>query len=195
MLYEATFEQRWFDAARATADAMIERFADPERGGFFTTAADAEELIARRKDVDDHPIPSGNAAAAYALLRLAALTGQHTYEQHAISVFRLFHRVAEQHPQAVAHLLRALDFHLSPSREVALVGPADANGLDDLAGVVRSKLRPHLVLAGGAEGTASPELMRERTAVEGRAAAYVCEGFACRQPVTDPTELAAALEA
>ena len=195
VLYEATFEQRWFDAARATADAMIERFADPERGGFFTTAADAEELIARRKDVDDHPIPSGNAAAAYALLRLAALTGEQTYEQHAISVFRLFHRVAEQHPQAVAHLLRALDFHLSPTREVALVGPADANGLGDLAGVVRSKLRPHVVLAGGAEGTASPELMRERTAVEGRAAAYVCERFACRQPVTEPTELAAALEA
>ena len=195
VLYEATFEQRWFDAARATADAMIERFADPERGGFFTTAADAEELIARRKDVDDHPIPSGNAAAAYALLRLAALTGEQTYEQHAISVFRLFHRVAEQHPQAVAHLLRALDFHLSPTREVALVGPADANGLGDLAWVVRSKLRPHVVLAGGAEGTASPELMRERTAVEGRAAAYVCERFACRQPVTEPTELAAALEA
>ena len=195
VLYEATFEQRWFDAARATADAMIERFADPERGGFFTTAADAEELIARRKDVDDHPIPSGNAAAAYALLRLAALTGEQTYEQHAVSVFRLFHRVAEQHPQAVAHLLRALDFHLSPTREVALVGPADANGLGDLAGVVRSKLRPHVVLAGGAEGTASPELMRERTAVEGRAAAYVCERFACRQPVTEPTELAAALEA
>ena len=195
VLYEATFEQRWFDAARATADAMIERFADPERGGFFTTAADAEELIARRKDVDDHPIPSGNAAAAYALLRLAALTGEQTYEQHAISVFRLFHRVAEQHPQAVAHLLRALDFHLSPTREVALVGPADANGLGDLVGVVRSKLRPHVVLAGGAEGTASPELMRERTAVEGRAAAYVCERFACRQPVTEPTELAAALDA
>ena len=61
--------------------------------------------------------------------------------------------------------------------------------------MVRSKLRPHVVLAGGAEGTASPELMRERTAVEGRAAAYVCERFACRQPVTEPTELAAALEA
>ena len=194
VLYEATFEQRWFDAARATADAMIERFADAERGGFFTTAADAEELIARRKDVDDHPIPSGNSAAAYALLRLAALTGERTYEEHAVSVFRLFHRVAEQHPQAIAHLLRALDFHLSPTREVALVGPTHANGLGDLAGVVRSKLRPHLVLAGGAEGTASPELMRERTAVGGRAAAYVCERFACRQPVTDPADLAAALD-
>jgi uncharacterized protein len=194
VLYEATFEQRWFDAARETADAMIERFADPDRGGFFTTATDGEELIARRKDVDDHPIPSGNSAAAYSLLRLAALTGEREYERHAVSVFRLFHRVAAEHPHAVAHLLRGLDFHLSPTREVALVAPVGENGLGELAGVVRSRLRPHLVLAGGPEGTASPELMRERTAVEGRAAAYVCEHFACRQPVTRAEELAAALD-
>ena len=195
VLYEATFEQRWFDAARETADAMIERFADQARGGFFTTATDAEELIARRKDVDDHPIPSGNSAAAYALLRLSALTGEHAYEKHAVSVFRLFHRVAEQHPHAVAHLLRGLDFHLSPTREVALVAPRGPGELGELAAVVRSRLRPHLVIAGGPEGTESPELMRERTAVDGRAAAYVCERFACRAPVVEPAELAAALDA
>jgi uncharacterized protein len=195
VLYEATFEQRWFDAAREIADAMIDRFADPDRGGFFTTAADAEELIARRKDVDDHPIPSGNSAAAYALLRLAALTGEREYERHAVSVFRLFHKVAAEHPHAVAHLLRGLDFHLSPTRELALVGPAGEDGLGELAAVVRSRLRPHLVVAGGPEGTAMPELMRERTAVDGHPAAYVCEHFACRQPVTRPDELAAALEA
>ena len=80
-LYEATFEVRWFDAARETADAMIERFADPEHGGFFTTSNDHEELIARRKDVDDHPIPSGNSSAAYGLLRLAKLTGEHRYDR------------------------------------------------------------------------------------------------------------------
>ena len=74
-LYEATLEVRWFDAARETAEAMIERFADDENGGFFTTSNDHEELIARRKDVGDHPIPSGNSSAAYGLLRLAALTG------------------------------------------------------------------------------------------------------------------------
>jgi uncharacterized protein len=193
VLYEATFEQRWFDAARSTADAMVERFADEERGGFFMTASDAEALIARRKDVDDHPIPSGNSAAAYALLRLAALTGEHEYERQAVSVFRLFHRVAEQQPHAVAHLLRALDFHLSPTREVALVAPAGQDGLGELAAVVRATLRPHLVLAGGSEGTDSPELMRERSAVEGRPAAYVCERFACQAPVTEPAELERAL--
>jgi uncharacterized protein len=193
-LYEASFEVRWFDAARETADAMIERFADPVNGGFFTTSSDHEELVARRKDVDDHPIPSGNSAAAYGLLRLAALTGEHAYAAQAESVFRLFGRVAEQHPQAVAHLLRAIDFHTATVNEVALVTPAgDGAGLDELAASVRSQLRPHLVLAGGVEGSDRPELMLGRTAVEGRAAAYVCEGFACQMPVTEPDELAAAL--
>jgi uncharacterized protein len=197
-LYEAGFDPRWFDAARETADAMIERFADPERGGFFTTSHDHDALIARRKDVDDHPIPSGNSSAAFGLLRLAALTGEHSYEQRAVSIFRLFHRVAAQHPHAVAYLLRALDFHFASVKEVALIGPAAGNGtpadgLGDLAAVVRSGFRPHLVLAGGPEGTERPELMQQRTTVQGRPAAYVCEHFACQRPVTEPSELAASL--
>jgi uncharacterized protein len=194
-LYESSFELRWFDAARETADRMIARFGDRERGGFFTTSDDHERLIARRKDIDDHPIPSGSSSAALGLLRLEALTGERSYADAALSVLRLFGRVAAQHPQAVAHLLRAIDFHLAPVREVALVEPAGGDGLGTLAGVVRASLRPHLVLAGGPEGLERPELMRERSAVDGRAAAYVCESFACRAPVTDPGELAASLAA
>src|SRR5215216_6496651 len=114
-LYEATFDVRWFDAARRTADQMVERFGDAERGGFFTTSPEHEELIARRKDIDDHPIPSGNSSAAYGLLRLAALTGERGYEERADTVLGLFGRIAASHPQAVAHLLRAIDFHLSPT--------------------------------------------------------------------------------
>src|SRR5919204_5121909 len=192
-LYEASFEVRWFDFARETAELMVELFADRERGGFFTTAHDHESLIARRKDVDDHPIPSGNSAAAYGLLRLAALTGEHEYEKLAVGVFRLLHRAAARHPQALAHLLRAMDFHFASVKEVAVVGARGANGLDELASVVRSRFRPHLVLAGGPEGTERPALMRERTAVDARPAAYVCENFACRRPVTGPDHLAAAL--
>jgi uncharacterized protein len=202
-LYEATFEPRWFDAARQTADLMIELFGDPEHGGFFTTARDHERLIARRKDVDDHPIPSGNSSAAYGLLRLAALTGQREYEQQAVGVLRLLHTSAGRHPHALAHLLRAMDFQFAAVKEVALVAPAIGEPPDrvdgatdavaDLAAVVRSGFRPHLVLAGGPEGTERPELMRERPAVEGRPAAYVCENFTCQRPVTQPEDLAAAL--
>ena len=70
-LYEASFEERWFVGARALADVLIARFADPERGGFFSTAADDEPLITRRKDLEDTPIPSGSSSAALGLLRLA----------------------------------------------------------------------------------------------------------------------------
>jgi uncharacterized protein YyaL (SSP411 family) len=198
-LYEATLEVRWFDAARETADSMIARFADDERGGFFTTSNDHEELIARRKDVGDHPIPSGNSSATYALLRLAALTGSSDYNDRALATMRIFAPAAVQHPEAFGHLLQAMDFHLSSVREVALVAPANgAHGsgeLAELAGVVRSAHRPHVVLAGGPEGSERPELLRERHAVEGRPAAYVCENFSCRAPVTEPRDLADALNA
>jgi uncharacterized protein YyaL (SSP411 family) len=194
VLYEATFDVRWFDAARETADAMIERFADPERGGFFTTSPDHEQLIARRKDIDDHPIPAGNSSAAYGLLRLAALTGEHRYAEQAEGVFAILGKVAASHPQAVGHLLRAIDFHVSPVREVALVAPAGGDGVGPLSDVVRAELRPYVVLAGGPEGSKRPELMLDRHAVDGRAAAYVCERFACQAPVTEPDRLAAALD-
>ena len=159
-LYEATFEQRWFEEAQALADATIARFGDPERGGFFSTADDHEALIARRKEIGDHPIPSGNSSAAMGLLRLAALTGERRYEQQAESVLRLFIGPAAQHPESFAHLLRALDFQLSATQEVALIG----EDLGSLAQVVRSAYRPHLVLAGGPEGSREPALLQGRPA-------------------------------
>ena len=187
-LYEATFDPRWFTAARELADAMVERFADESRGGFFETSNDHEQLVARRKDLEDNPIPAGNSSAAYGLLRLAALTGEHEYEHRAVGVFRLLHRVAVQHPHAFAHLLQAMDFHFARVKEVALVG----GDTGPLARVVRNRFRPHLVLAGGpAEGV---PLLADREPVDGRAAAYVCENFACRRPVTEPAELEALLD-
>jgi uncharacterized protein YyaL (SSP411 family) len=179
-LYEATFEQRWFDAARALADTMIARFGDPKRGGFYSTSDDHEELIARRKEIGDHPIPSGNSAAALGLLRLEALTGERSYGERAEGVLRLFAKAAPRQPDAFAHLLRALDFQLAPTKEVALVG----DELGELAAVVRSAYRPHLVLAGGRAGTAVPPLLADRPVIDGKATAYVCEHFACRAPVT-----------
>jgi uncharacterized protein YyaL (SSP411 family) len=184
-LYEASFETRWFSEARALAETTIARFGDPERGGFYSTSADHEELIARRKEVGDHPIPSGNSSAAMGLLRLAALTGERRYEQHAVEVFQLFAKPAVQHPDAFAHMLRALDFHLSPTREVALVG----GDVGELAAVVREKPPHHLVLAAGPEGTTEPPLLADRTTVDRNPAAYVCQNFACQLPVTNPTEL------
>jgi uncharacterized protein YyaL (SSP411 family) len=184
-LYEATFEPRWFEAAEALADTTIARFGDPQRGGFFSTSDDHEELIVRRKEVGDHPIPSGNSAMALGLLRLAALTGDRAYESQADGILRLFAKAAPRQPDAFAHLLRALDFHLSPTKEVALIGD-----LAELAAVVRSQYRPHLVLAGGTDGSAVPPLLADRLAIDSKPTAYVCESFSCQAPVTDPQALA-----
>jgi uncharacterized protein YyaL (SSP411 family) len=187
VLYEATFDPRWLHAAREIADAMIERFADERHGGFFETAADHEQLVARRKDLHDTPLPAGNSSAALGLLRLAALTGDAEYERRAEGVLRLTHELAREHPQSFGHVLQALQFRIADVREVALVG-ADVRELER---VVRARHRPHVVLAGG-EPDGVP-LLAGRGPVEGRAAAYVCEGFACRRPVTAAAELEALL--
>ena len=186
-LYEATFEERWFTEARAIADTILARFEDREHGGFFTTSDDHEQLVARRKELEDNPIPSAGASAALGLLRLAALTGEHEYERAAVGHLRLLHELAPKHPSAFGHLLQAIAFHLRPTREVALVG----DDVRELARVVRERLRPDVVLAAGrgdGSDTAVP-LLEGRTPVGGRAAAYVCERFTCRRPVTEPAEL------
>jgi uncharacterized protein YyaL (SSP411 family) len=206
-LYESSFEQRWFAAARDLGDEIVARFGDVERGGFFSTSSDHEQLIARRKELGDHPIPAGNSSAALGLLRLEALTGEREYGNQAERVLRLFARTAVQHPESFAHLLRALDFALEPTREVALVGAAEAEGpagenlagraaggsVAALAAAVRAEFRPRLVLAAGPEGSDEPPLLSGRATVDGHQAAYVCQNFICRLPVTDPAELEASI--
>jgi uncharacterized protein YyaL (SSP411 family) len=185
VLYEAGFDPRWFTAARELAETMIERFGDEERGGFFSTSADHEELIARRKEVGDHPIPAGQSAAALGLLRLAALSGERAFADRALGVLALFGEPAVTHPDSFAHFLRALDFHLARTCEVALLG----DDLATLEGVVRAAFRPNVVLAGGPAGATEPPLLDARTEIGGEPAAYVCEGFTCNLPVTDPAAL------
>jgi uncharacterized protein YyaL (SSP411 family) len=126
VLFEATCEERWLGRATTVAEQLIARFADEERGGFFTTAADGEELLVRRKDIEDTPIPSGSSSAALGLLRLAQLTGEERYEHRALSALRLLHEIAPRHPTSFAHLLQAMHWHLAPARPVACPVPGPA---------------------------------------------------------------------
>jgi uncharacterized protein YyaL (SSP411 family) len=195
-LYEATFDTEVFNRAVAVAETMIDRFADPDRGGFFSTSHDHEEMIARRKDIGDHPIPSGSSSAALGLLRLAALTGEAAYRRHAMGVIRLLAPATVRQPDAFGHLLQALALALQSDGELAIVWPEGAGpgAAEPLLEVFRSRYRPRFVLAGGPAGSETPALLLGRSAVEDEPAAYVCRDFSCRLPVSDPVELAGLLD-
>ncbi len=124
-LFESTCEERWFTEAITLAKDLIARFADPENGGFYSTASDGEALIARRKDLEDSPIPAGGSSAAIGLLRLAQLTGEGEYERQGLSVLALIGDIAPRHPTAFGHLLQALHWHLTPARPIACAIPPD----------------------------------------------------------------------
>src|SRR5207249_1900778 len=144
-LHAATGDLRWLEEARRLAGVAIDLFADEERGGFYLTPADGEQLVARKKDFDDHPTPSGNSMLADVLLRLARIYGDDELERRAVSVLRLIRDVVERAPSAFGWLLCALDLHFSPPRELAIVGPPES----DVARAALAPFDPRAVVAFG----------------------------------------------
>jgi len=192
-LYEATANERWFVAARDLAETVLAHFGDPD-GGFFDTADDAERLVARPRSLEDNALPSGNAMAACVLLRLAALTGEARYADTAEGALTLVGTVPGRYPTGFGQWLAALDWRLGPVDEIALVGAPDDPRLARLLAVVRSGYRPRQVVVVAPDpASSSVPLMQARFTLGGRATAFVCRGFACRQPVTEPEALAALL--
>jgi hypothetical protein len=182
-LHVATGELRWLEEAHRLARLAIELFADDENGGFFLSPAHGERLVTRTKELDDHPMPSGNSMLAHDLLRLARIYGDDELERRAVGVFRLVHELLRRAPSAFGWALCALELHFSPPRELAIVGPPDS-------AVARAALAPFdpnaVVAFGPAEGV---PLLAGKGLVDGRPAVFVCERFACRAPVTEPAEL------
>ena len=107
-------------------------------------------------------------------------------------MLRVLAPIVGRHPQGFGHALQALDFYLAHVQEVAVLGSGP--GFDELVSVVRGAYRPHVVLAGGPADDGEVPLLEGRGAVDGQAAAYVCEGFVCQAPVTDPGALSAQLD-
>ena len=179
-LHVATGELRWLREAYRLALLAVELFADEQHGGFFLAPSDGEQLVARTKELDDHPLPSGNSMLAHVLLRLARIYGDDELERRGVSVLRLLRPALERAPSAFGWGLVALDLHLSPPRELAIAGPVDSE-------VARAALEPWqprtVVAVGPAEDV---PLLAGKGLVGGRPAVYVCERFACQAPVTDP---------
>ena len=182
-LHVATGELRWLREARRIALAAVELFGDEERSGFFLTPADGERLVARQKAFDDDPTPSGSSMLAFVLLRLARIWGDDELERQAVGTLRLVRDLLTRAPAAFGWALCALDLHLSPLQELAIVGGPESE-------VARAALRgfdPNTVVAFGPADDVP--LLEGKTLVDGKPAVYACERFACRAPVTDAAEL------
>jgi hypothetical protein len=177
-LHVATGDLRWLRESRRLALAAVELFGDPERGGFFLTPADGEPLVARQKAFDDNPTPAGSSMLAFVLLRLARIWGDDELERQAVGALRLVRDLLPRAPAAFGWALCALDLHLAPPRELAIVG-------DPQSEVARAALRgfdPNAVVAFGPDDDVP--LLESKTLVDGKPAVYVCERFACQAPVT-----------
>jgi uncharacterized protein YyaL (SSP411 family) len=178
-LHVATGDLRWLRESRRLAVLAVELFADEERGGFFMTPRGAEELVLRKKDLDDHPTPSGNSMLAFVLLRLARIWGEDDLERRAAGVFRLLLPLLGRAPSAFGWTLCALDLYLSPPRELALI----AEPGDELARAVLARWDPNAVAAFGPADDVP--LLEGKTRVDGRPTLYECQRFACQAPVTE----------
>jgi len=188
-LYETSFDEESFKTARRIIDRLLSHFADPA-GGFFDTADDHERLVTRPKDVQDNAVPSGNAMAARVLLRLAAWTGESAYRVAAERAIRVVVPFVDRYPTGFAQWLGAMDLALAPAVEVAIVGALDDPATAALLAEARRGFRPNQVVSVAPDPTASVvPLLHDRVAIDGRPSAYVCRGFVCRLPVTDPMAL------
>ena len=195
-LYEATFAPHWLDESRALTQEMIDLFWDEELGGFYDTGTDHEALVARPRNFSDNAVPSGNSVAADLLLRHALLYDKPSWAERALRVLGGVRELMRQYPTAAGRYLCTLDFALSTPREIAIVGEINDHDTQALIEVVRAAFRPHAVVAlrqPGARENIQPALLRSRNLVGGVATAYVCEHYACKQPVTTPGDLAAQL--
>ncbi len=183
-LHVATGELRWLEEADRLARLAVELFADEERGGFFLSPSDGETLVARTKELDDHPLPSGNSMLAHVLLRLGRIYGDDELERRAVSVFRLVRPALERAPAAFGWALCGLELWLAlPPRELAIVGGVDS----EVARAALAPWQPNTVVAvGPAEGV---PLLAGKGLVDGKPAVYACERFVCQAPVTDPAQL------
>jgi uncharacterized protein len=174
-LAEATGESVWIGEATATADSLLDHFWDVDQGGLFTTPDDGERLIVRQKDIFDNATPSANSTAAVALLRLAALTGDTRYVNHADRILQLLAPLVPRAPSGFANAVGAIALRTRGITEVAVAGDRP-----DLLAVIRERWRPRVVLAWG-ERYDSPLWEARRDGV-----AYVCEHYACQTPADTP---------
>ena len=193
-LYQTTFAERWYLAARELADAMIEFFRRSS-GGFYDTSCDHERLIIRPRAVQDSPTPSGNALAATVLLKMAAYSGERGYQELAEQALESAGEIVTRAPVVAGQWLTAHLLAETGLTQVAVVGDTSSSGFSGLLETVDSAFRPTLVAAARQAGVASqvPILIDREPAAGAEAAAWVCRASTCHAPTSDPVRLATIL--
>jgi uncharacterized protein len=184
-LYLATRDHRYLAESHRLALLACERFGAAD-GSFYDTAHDAEILIARPRELDDNPTPSGNATLAGLLVRLARTYGEPELERRARAVVAQVGTLLARAPQGFGHLLGVCDALLSAPREAAVVGAADDPATAELAAALLAPYEPDLAVAfGDGSDDGGLALLAGRSLVSGKPAVYVCSGFVCAAPATD----------
>lgn len=194
-LYQTTFDERWFTAARRLADHVLAHFAAMD-GGFFDTSDDHEMLIARPRNMQDNAVPSGNAILAKSLIRLAAYTGEARYDEAARKTLGLLTEAFKQYPQAFGEGLSAVDMLVSGLDEVAIIGAPDSADTKALLDTVQKPFHPNVITALSPvdiPAESAIPLLSYRTLRNGQPTVYVCRHFACAHPVNTPQETQALL--
>lgn len=189
-LYQTDFNNRWFSAALELADEMIKSFSDPQ-GGFFDTPSEGELLVYKPKDLQDNAIPSGNALACEALLKLSAINSNGLFRTIAENSLNKVAKTVIRYPTSFGRWLSAGDFATAKVKQVAVLGNANDKSFELLIQTLRKNFQPNVVIAASAYPPPkdSPSLLVDRTLVGNKSTAYVCEGFVCLQPVTTPEDL------
>jgi len=194
-LYQTNPNTRWYSMALEFANEMVTHFID-ENGGFFDTRNDHETLLIRPKDVQDNATPSGNALAATALLQLSAYGDRINDRDIAESMLTAIQDNFFRHPTAFSQWLRAADFAIGPTYEVAILGKAQDDSFHALTKTLWQNYQPRLIAALSAypPDSGAPALLKDRPLHKNQSTAYVCQGFFCRKPVITPGEMLAQLE-
>ena len=196
--YEASLDPRYLEQARTLADVILERFLDREKGGFFFTSDDHEELITRAKAAFDGSTPSGNSAAVMALLRLHAYTGDARYANEAARTINLFAELIEKQPFGFAHMIEAADLYFRGPTEIVLVGDrssAEFREWIERAGLLYVPNRALFITDTKGDGSGFiPEPARGKPQVNGQLTAYVCRERTCSAPMTTFEAVIAALD-
>lgn len=195
-LYQTDFNNKWFTIARELTDEMVEKFSNPD-GGFFDTPHTGEALLFRPKDISDNATPSGNALACEVLLKMAAYTDQGHYRSLAEQSLALIGESILRYPLGFARWLSAAENALGTMKQIAVLGEAGEENFERLLKVIRAEYRPGVVVAASSHPPSqhAPALLENRPLLNGKATAYVCEGFVCKQPTNEIDILIAQLKA